>query len=105
MEEVWSVKLRFAPRAIADIDKIHDYISRRSPRGATNVIARIRDTAALLALWPGAGQRTNFGSILKQSIGRYPYVIFYALDIDNDEVVIMHVRHAARRQPTSDEMT
>jgi toxin ParE1/3/4 len=93
------VRLRFTPRAIADIDRIHEYISRRSPRGAANVVARIRDTGALLAMWPGAGQKTNMESIMKQSIGRYPYLIFYSVDAVTDEVVIMHVRHGARRPP------
>ena len=99
-----TVKLRYAPRAIADIDQIHDYISRRSPRGATNVVARIRDTAGLLAMWPGVGQSTNMESILKQAVGRYPYVIFYTVNAESDEVVIMHVRHGARRSPEINEI-
>ena len=82
MEEVRPVKLRYTSHAIADIDQIHEYISRRSPRGATNVMARIRDTAELLAMWPGAGQSTNMENIRKQAIGRYPYVIFYTLNED-----------------------
>lgn len=98
------MRLRFTPRAIADIDRIHEYISRRSPRGAANVVARIRDTGALLAMWPGAGQKTNMESTMKQAIGRYPYVIFYSGDADADEVVIMHVRHGARRSPKTDDI-
>jgi plasmid stabilization system protein ParE len=63
------VKLRFTPRAIADIELIYSYIEQRSARGATNVVSRIRDKAELLALWPDVGQPTNMGKILKQAIG------------------------------------
>jgi hypothetical protein len=33
-------------------------------------------------------------------VGRYPFLIFYA--IDENDVVILHVRHAARQRPSEE---
>jgi plasmid stabilization system protein ParE len=43
------MKLRYAPRARADIAHIHDYIAQHNARAATAVIRQIRATARLLA--------------------------------------------------------
>jgi plasmid stabilization system protein ParE len=36
-------------------------------------------------------------------IVRYPFSIFYAVDEGLDEVVILHVRHTARKKPATDD--
>jgi plasmid stabilization system protein ParE len=42
-------------------------------------------------------QQTARAGIRRLPFGRYPHVLFYA--IEADEVVILHVRHAAQRPP------
>lgn len=39
------MKLRYAPRARADIVHIHDYIAKHNARAATAVVRQIRTTA------------------------------------------------------------
>ena len=42
MEEVRSMKVRYRRQAQLDIDHIHEYIEKRNPRAATEVVAAIR---------------------------------------------------------------
>jgi hypothetical protein len=53
------------------------YIYERNRSAALAVAKRIEDLAAV----------------------RYPFLIFYAIDNAADEVVILHVRHAAQDRP------
>ena len=35
------MRIRYSPRATRDLDAIHEYLAKRSPRGAANVMAAI----------------------------------------------------------------
>jgi plasmid stabilization system protein ParE len=50
------VKLRFTPRARADIADIHQYIAQHNAAAATAVVRQIRSTSQLLARYPGLGR-------------------------------------------------
>lgn len=41
--------------------------------------------------------KTDEPGVRMAPLGRYPYLIFYA--IERDDVVVLHVRHGARLQP------
>jgi plasmid stabilization system protein ParE len=43
------------------------------------------------------GQITDEDGVRKIPVGPDPYLIFYA--VEPDEVVVLHVRHGARRNP------
>jgi toxin ParE1/3/4 len=45
--------------------------------------------------FPEMAQPTDEPGVRRMLIGRYPYLIYYA--VENDEIVILHVRHGARR--------
>ncbi|MBX9843565.1 MAG: type II toxin-antitoxin system RelE/ParE family toxin [Xanthobacteraceae bacterium] len=49
------MRVRYRRRALADIDRIHEYIEGRNPRAATEVVARIRAAAERLSSWPHIG--------------------------------------------------
>jgi toxin ParE1/3/4 len=90
------VRLRYSPRAARDLADIADYLTARSPRGALAVDRRIRKTIDLIAAFPSAGRQLEQRPAIRvMPIGRYPYLVFYTSR--NDEVVILHVRHGARR--------
>jgi plasmid stabilization system protein ParE len=49
------MKVRYRRRAQLDIENIYDYIDKRNPRAATEVIARIRYAADRLGSLPHIG--------------------------------------------------
>ena len=89
------MKVRYSPRAVADLNGIADYLIERSPQGARAVEAAIRTTVSLVADFPGCGrvvaQRPEVRVI---PVTRYPYLIFYT--VTGDAVVVLHIRHGAR---------
>lgn len=97
MEEVRTVKLRYSARARRDIDQIHDYIAQHNPRAATAVVARVRETAELVARHPGIARPTDIAGIRVLAVGRYPYLVYCTNE--GDELVVIHVRHGARAAP------
>ena len=89
------MKVRITPRARADLQEIRDYISRRSPSGARNVLRSIYSGIAFIAENPRGAIATDEGMVRVKVITEYPYKIFYAFD--GDAIKILHIRHSARR--------
>jgi toxin ParE1/3/4 len=69
------VRLRFSPRAYADIAEIHEYIAQYSPRAATAIAAQIRLTSQLLARYPTLGRETDIAGVRVFPTARYPLFI------------------------------
>jgi len=63
------------------------------------VVDRIERLAALIGELPLIGHRTDEEGVRMMPVVRYPFLIFYALSDRADEIVILHVRHAARLRP------
>jgi plasmid stabilization system protein ParE len=102
MEKVRSVRLRFSPRAYADIADIREYIAQQhSPRAATAVAAQIRLTSRLLARHPALGRETDIPGVRVFSTVRYFYLVYHK--IQQGELIVIHVRHGRRDSPNPDE--
>ena len=73
--------------AIDDLDEIHDYIARRSPRNAARFIDRIEKKFQVLSKFPGMGSRREaFAPSLRSSpVG--DYLIFYRPREDGIEII------------------
>jgi toxin ParE1/3/4 len=95
------VRLRYAPRARADIAEIHQYISQHSPRAASAVVSQIRRTARLLADHPGLGRETDITGVRVIPTARYSFLVYH--HIRGDDLIIVHVRHGRRDAPRLDE--
>ena len=89
------MKVRYTRRALRQLAEILDYIDARSPQGADHVKQRLQAVIRLLADHPNSGRLTNKRDIRRAVVRPYPYVIFYRLD--ETGIVILGVRHAARR--------
>jgi plasmid stabilization system protein ParE len=89
------MRVRYTPRAFADREQIFEYLQQRSPSGARNVLASIREAAAQLAEQPRSGYATENSDVRVKFVGRYPYKIFYR--VRDDSVEVLHIRHTARR--------
>jgi plasmid stabilization system protein ParE len=97
-----SIKLTWSPRARGDIDAIHEWVARQNKKAATRVVAEIRKTATLIGQYPGIGRPTNRPRLRALPVVRFPYLVYFTLA--DREVVILHVRHAARAEPNPNEL-
>lgn len=87
------MKLRYTPRALAELDEVLAYSAERSPQGARRVQLRIQAVTALLLQHPHSGQRTSNPRLRRIVATPYPYLIFY--EIAGDESSFM--RYATAR--------
>lgn len=74
------MKLRFTPRATANIVEIADYIHVRNPAAAAHVRAAIYESLQNLILFPHAGRRQRTEGVRKIVTRRYSYLIYYTVD-------------------------
>jgi len=93
------MRIRYTPEAFSDRERIFEYLRERSPNGARNVAASIREAVAQLKDHPHSGYRTDAADVRVIFVTRYPYKIFYRV---RDVVEILHIRHTSRREWTSD---
>ena len=96
------MKLRYAPRAHTDIAHIYRYIAQHNTAAATSVIWQIRLTSRLLARHPGLGRETDITGVRVFPTARYPYLVYHRLQ--EDELVIIHVRDGRRDAPKEREL-
>lgn len=97
------MRVRYSPRALAQLEEIHSYIRQHNPRAAVRVVERIEELCEKLGEFPGIGHLTDQAGVRALPVVRYPYVIYYMILKDADEVRILRVRHGARRPEPIDE--
>ncbi len=90
------MRVRYRPTAVAQIENIFEYIAERDPVAATRVVQRIRQTIDRLAEFPYSARPSEIPEIRELPIVRYPYIVFYTVDLDAQEVHILRVRHTAQ---------
>jgi toxin ParE1/3/4 len=90
--------VRFSPRAARDLSDIADYIRSRNPSGAQRVRAAILTSVEILARFPDAGRLQSYENVRKLVVRRYPYLIYYTVDLAANELVILAIQHAARER-------
>ena len=81
--------------ALADLERIFQYLEPRSPIGARSVANAIFGAIADLAENPLSARRTSDPTIRLKIVGRYGYKIFY--NVGADAIDILYIRHGARR--------
>ena len=96
------MKVRFTPRAFSDLDVIRSYIGQFNPAAAGQVVSLIEAICKRLGDFPESGQRADELDIRIAFSPRYPYRIYYRLA--EGSVVILHIRHAARRPLEPDDI-
>jgi plasmid stabilization system protein ParE len=89
------MRVRYTPRARADLDEIVHYIAIDDPHAAERVRKAIRNAIKLLAAHPYLGIQTARAPELRSKlVHRYPYRVHYQLIAD--DLWIVHIRHTAR---------
>ena len=96
------MKLRFTPRATQDLIGIADYVREHSPQGALRVRAAILESLQNLVGFPRLGRAQKVAGVRKLVTRRYPYLVYYTVDEEAGEVVILTIQHPARERKHSD---
>jgi toxin ParE1/3/4 len=91
------MKIGLSRRAEADLGKIADYLRERNPGAAIRVREAIMAALKTLAAFPESGRRQAANGVRKVVVPRYPYIVYYTIDHEYDEIVVVHIRHGARR--------
>ena len=96
------MRVRYLPRAFADLEAIHSYIEKRNPEAALQVTAAITKSISGLADFPEIGQAADEENVRVLRSAHRSYNIFYSAM--GEEIQILHIRHPARRPPGADEL-
>jgi plasmid stabilization system protein ParE len=92
------MNLRWDARALQDLRDIRSYLAvHGSPAAADRVRQRLRARVHRLLTNPFIGVATTNHQIRILPPTRYPYRIYYT--VQEDDVVILHIRHTARLAP------
>jgi plasmid stabilization system protein ParE len=96
------MKLRFTPRAVADLIEIADYIRQHNPGAAERVRAAIYESLQNLILFPRVGRRQTTEAVRKLVTRKYSYLVYYSVDEVADEIIVLSLKHPARRREHED---
>ena len=91
------MKIRYTETALLEIDEIFSFIARGNMQAAAALVDRAAATISRLGDFPQLGQIANEDGVRTFPLGRFPYLVFYT--VDQNEVVILHVRHTSRQRP------
>jgi plasmid stabilization system protein ParE len=90
-------------RAERDLQDIHDYLlSAAGAKAADRVRVHLRRKIGLLARSPHLGRPTSNPDIRLLAPTRYPYRVYYTLT--DAAVIVLHIRHSARRDLDPDDL-
>ena len=82
--------------ALIDLEGIRSYIENFNPYAAEDMAAQILQAADGLTAFPYRGRQVPTTS-LRESALPFPYIIRYRIDESARRVIILRVRHGARR--------
>ena len=92
------MKIRLDAQAKSDLKEIRDYLLQHARETAANRVRdHLRTRIARLAKTPAIGVRTTDPNVRILSPAKYPYRIYFS--VQPDTIVILHIRHTARRTP------
>ena len=83
----------WSDNALDDLDAAIRYIAKDSPRSATLVVDRIRETIDLLAEFP-SGRQGRVKGTYERPIHRTPYIVAYSLS--DGRLMILRIIHGSR---------
>jgi toxin ParE1/3/4 len=95
------MKIRWAEPALFELEASTLYFREFAPFVAPDFAASIEKALLQLREHPYSAQETEKPGIRRLYIRRFRYLIFYT--VEEDQVVILHIRHAARRWPWDEE--
>lgn len=88
--------VRYKQRALADLERIHNYIARDNPVAAKNIVQRIVRAIGRLEILPLSGRPGVVPGTRILAVPGLPYVVIHRAR--EDAVDIIAVIHSARRR-------
>lgn len=92
------MRLRFTPRAVLDLEAIADRIRESNPRASVRVRSSILNSLDHLTAFPRMGRKQSTPGVRKLVTRRYSYLVYYRVDIEAREIVVLSIRHHARKR-------
>ena len=92
------MKVVLDPRAIADLEHIHDFIAVDSPATAAAVVERILASIERLGEFPSMARSGPTEGTREWVIPRLPYIAVYKVDVERDVITVVAVFHGAQRR-------
>lgn len=89
-------RVRYLPKAVQQLDDIFTYLHGLNPAAARRVAGIIRRSIERIADFPHSARPSEVPGIRELVIARYPYLVFYAVDDEKQEIHILRVRHASQ---------
>jgi toxin ParE1/3/4 len=96
------VKLQFTLRATRDLTEIAEYLHTGNPSAALTVRDAILRSFQNLTLFPAIGRPQNAEGVYKLVTPKYRCLVYYIIDEEAEEIVILTIRHPARRRDYRD---
>ena len=91
------MKLRWLSQALAELDRVYEYISQENPKAAKFVFTRIREESRKLRRFPHSGRVGQVAGTRELIVAGLPYLVVYR--ISSDTVEVMLVLHTAMDRP------
>ena len=91
------MRVRYSDPAALDLDASISYLLDHAPAVVADFADSIDEAVAQLVLHPYSAQETDKPGVRRKYIRRFHYSIFYT--VDRNEIVVLHVRHAASQRP------
>jgi toxin ParE1/3/4 len=82
--------IRYSPRATRDLESIREYLSKRSPQGAINVLTAIYAAVEFIRRHPGAAEATRIRGVRAKIVRRYRFKVFYRVNATDSVIEIVH---------------
>ena len=94
------MKIRFASRALREINEMADYYLEHSPQGGVKVERAIKMRLRHLRTSPLLGRQVGEEGVRRLVVPKYPYKIFYRIEDDTIEVLsVFHTSRDPRKAP------
>ena len=93
------MRVRYVPRARAQLRRIGRYIAQDSPTAAQQVVARIPEVVDGLATFPTMGRPGRVIGTRELIVPGTPYVVAYR--VRENAVEVLAIIHSAQQWPTS----
>ena len=92
-------RLRFSPKALADLAAIHTYISNDSAAAAKRVVRMIVGAMARLKPFPHSGRKGRLDGTYELVIPKLSFIVVYIVVRDAVEIIaIVHVTRNERNR-------
>jgi toxin ParE1/3/4 len=92
-----ALTVRWTRQAIADIDRIYDYVVANNPGAARWLVDRIDQAITTLTRHPKIGRAGRVAGSRELVVSGTPYIVAYRLH--GKAIELLGVIHAARRWP------